>query len=483
MKLLRFVPVLALGLIGISAPAGAAVSPHWHWHWHHHGGAPYNCTGGDIPAGNYGSVVISGDCYATIGTIVVRNDLTVEPGALFDDITAGDGLANTLPAKLLKYAGLAKAGTPLISATVFVGGNVWVGKGAVFLLGCSPNITCAEGITNDQIGGDLIAVGALGVVVHSTQIGGNVSLYGGGDGLSGLAACTADPAPWSADNTLTLAHLPVYSDVEDNTIGGNLTIDGLQSCWLGAFNNQVQGSFWFNNNTMGDPDANEVAENLVQGNMGCFGNEPGTPPPGTAMSTGVQFGDSGAAPSIVGGWAFGQCGFKVTSLNPAPQAGPGGIPEHLTVSAWHLHRYEGLHTEVSNFASATLATTSTGDTLLGELNNAALSGSGLVGSVAIDSSKAYDGSGENVFETTYPSHWSSFEANDLCTCTFQGQSGSVEIRAYGTTSPSGVTNGTFIINSGGAQGGGLGTLAGWGTFSSWGQAPGTLGLTEYLAIT
>ncbi len=41
------------------------------------------------------------------------------------------------------------------------------------------------------------------------------------------------------------------------------------------------------------------------------------------------------------------------------------------------------------------------------------------------------------------------------------------IRFYGTTSPSGFTYGTFLVVSGGAAvGGGLQTLAGWGTFSS-----------------
>jgi hypothetical protein len=59
----------------------------------------------------------------------------------------------------------------------------------------------------------------------------------------------------------------------------------------------------------------------------------------------------------------------------------------------------------------------------------------------------------------------------------------VAIRAYGTASPSGVLSGTFLISSGGGSVGTLSTLAGYGTFSSWGQPAGTLGLVEHLKIT
>jgi hypothetical protein len=68
-------------------------------------------------------------------------------------------------------------------------------------------------------------------------------------------------------------------------------------------------------------------------------------------------------------------------------------------------------------------------------------------------------------------------------CSFDGQSGSTTIRAYGTASPNGVINGTFLVTSGGASNGGLGTLAGYGTFSSEGQPAGTLALVEHLKIT
>lgn len=478
MKLLRLAPVLALGLIGLATPASAAVTSHGH-----HFAPSYDCSSGNVPPGTYGWLTISGVCTATTGTIVVRHDLVVQPGALLDDITPGDGPLNTLPSSLATYLATPPAGTPLISATVDVGGNVFVGKGAALLLGCSPNATCAGGITEGSIGGSLVADGALGVVVHSTQIGGNVSIRGGGDGQTGMAACTASPAPWSEDPTIAAAFLPPYTDLEDSVIGGSVNVSNQTSCWLGVLRNLIGGNLWISNNVMGDPDSNEVGNNLVHGNMGCWANVTGTPAPPTPQSPGIQYGDGAAGPSIVFGHAFAQCGFDVTALNPAAEAGPGGVAEHLTVSAWRLHRYHGTHTDATPYAQVALATTSTGDVLTGQLGDATLSGWGLTGSIALDSSTTYDGSGELVLGTQHPDGWSSFQADDLCACSFQGQTGTVSIRAYGTTSPDGRTWGIFVLNSGGAQGGGLGTIAGWGTFTSRGQAQGSLALTEYLAIT
>jgi hypothetical protein len=76
----------------------------------------------------------------------------------------------------------------------------------------------------------------------------------------------------------------------------------------------------------------------------------------------------------------------------------------------------------------------------------------------------------------------------------------VTLRAYGTISASGAINGTFLVTSGGpylfpsppqAPGGeytfgestgALGTLAGYGTFTSSGAPSGTLNLVEYLGF-
>ena len=319
MRAFRSVPVLILALSAVlatSAAAGAATSPgHRHPPGNKHHGYSYNCTGGNVPSGVYNSMVITGVCYMPAGTIVVRRDLKIAPGALLDATTKGDPVAN-----------------PLLPATLVVRGNVWVGRGGVLVMGCSPAGGC-HAITTDRIGGNLTAIGALGVVVAASSIGGSVSVIGGGGGVAGGAnsgACFTSPipAPWSEDAALSQGPngTPQYTDFEDSSIGGNLTVAGLQTCYVASFRDQVGRNVTFVGNTTSDPDGNELGSNLVGRNLICFNNLPAT-----------QFGDSSAAPSVVGGRAFGQCGFNVLADNPAPAPGtPAGIAEHLSVSAWRL---------------------------------------------------------------------------------------------------------------------------------------------------
>jgi hypothetical protein len=100
---------------------------------------------------------------------------------------------------------------------------------------------------------------------------------------------------------------PPFTDAEDNSIGGNLTITGLQSCRLGALRNSGRGSVLVAGNTMADPDAMEVLANKIHGSIACFNNSPA-----------VQYGDSGSSPNQVKRHAFGECGFNVLKPNPAP---------------------------------------------------------------------------------------------------------------------------------------------------------------------
>jgi hypothetical protein len=478
MKALRLVPVMVLALSGILVGAGSAgASPPPR----HADGHPYDCTGGNVSPGIYTSMIITGVCYMPAGTVVVKGDLTVAPGALLDAVTPGDPAG---PGALLP-------------ATVFVGGNVSVGHGAVLFLGCSPNISCPMAVNYDRIGGSLTATGALGVVVHSTSIGGNFSLLGGGGGVVGgttTGVCDGNPAAdppvpapvpslWAADPSLANGEgpgmpLPVYSDAEDNVIGGNLTIVGLRSCWLGGLRNQVGGNANFSANVMGDPDALEMGNNLVGGNLTCLANLPA-----------VQFGDGGAAPNMVGGFGMGECGFNVKDLNPAPEAmASPGVSEHIAVSTWRLGRYYGTHNQTSNVVTLPLGTTESGDTLVAELNDDTLAGSGLTGTLTAvyppTMSAPLGSTGEAVLATVHGDGSESFTAIDNCDCSFDGQTGTVTIRAYGTTSANGLTKGIFVVTSGGTPvGGGLDTLAGYGTFSSWGQPAGSLRLVEHLKIT
>ncbi len=393
------------------------------------------------------------------GNVTVRGDLTIAPGALLDDGSPGD-----------------PTGSPAVAAVLTVQGNLLVGRGAVALLGCSPNSACSNppGISAAHIDGSLTASNALAVVVHSSFIKGSFSMIGGGGGTMGgveTGGCFAatPPPPWSLDTGSAVAGSPVYSDVEDSTIGGDYTISNVSSCWLGSLRNQIGGSALFQGNKFGDPDAMEIGNNLIRRNMICTGNKPAP-----------QFGD-GASADLVGGFATGQCGFDVVLPNPAPgSVPPGGIDQHFVVSTKTLQTFSGSITSTPA-ASLPPVTTSQGNQLRADLFNFTLAGSGLTGSGTFDPTQPPGSTGEAVLSTVFPNGSSAFTAFLNCDCSFGGQTGPVTIRAYGTTSPKGSTNGTFLITSGGGPTPGvLSTLVGYGTFSGSGA---TLQVIEHLAIT
>ena len=252
----------------------------------------------------------------------------------------------------------------------------------------------------------------------------------------------------------------------------NLKIAGLDSCYLGTLRNEIWGNAQFINNSFGDPDATEIDSNRFDGFLGCQNN---TPAP--------QFGDGGSASNIVEHHAYGQCAFSVTMPNPGPLAGGPGINEHISVPEWSLATYHATYSATTAFSLAPV-TTSSGDTLNASISNFTLTSGGLSGSGTYDSTKPIGSTGAVILSTTYPDGWTNFQGYLNCACSFGGQSGNVQIRVYGSTSPSGKTLGTFVVASGGALSpGSLSTLAGDGSFTSKGAAAGTLKIIEHVAIT
>jgi len=172
-----------------------------------------------------------------------------------------------------------------------VGQNLTVGANGVLVLGCEPEaFICLNDpdqevgtlITNDHIGGNLVATGSLAVLTHHDTVGHNVVLAGGGGGLN----CDPQDALFGS---------PAYATFEDNAIGGNAVISGWQSCWLGFIRNTVTRNVNFTNNSTFDPDGNEVVTNTIGGNLNCSGNDPAP-----------QVGDSGGTENTAAR-ATGQC--------------------------------------------------------------------------------------------------------------------------------------------------------------------------------
>jgi len=167
---------------------------------------------------------------ADAGPVTVTKNLTLAPGA----------------ALLAAFGG----------SDLNVGSNLTVGSQAILVLGCEPEaFPCLNDpdqvvgtlSTNDHVGGNLTANGALMVLAHN------------------------------------------------NTIGRNASVTGLGTCWLGFIRNTVTNNVNFNGNVTFDPDGNEVVTNSVGRNLNCSGNSPAP-----------QVGDSGGSPNTVGGKATGR---------------------------------------------------------------------------------------------------------------------------------------------------------------------------------
>jgi hypothetical protein len=286
LKMIRLASVASLVLAIVVMGAGTAAAAEAH-HGQHN-----TCTGTltapGVLAGTFrGDVVITGVCAVNGGAAVIKGDLILAPGSVLNAQFAQNDVAGT--------------GT----SSLTVRGDVKVQKGATLAMGCEPTFNAClddpNGTGQNRVSGDVQADQALGVLLHRSKIGGNVSLRGGGGG----ATCAIP-----SGGIFGFVGSPVFSDAEDNNIGGSLTIAQLQTCWMGALRNHVRGSIFTAHNTMADPDANEVLANHVRGNIACFNNSPAT-----------QYGDSMSSPNRVQGRAFGECSFNVRKPNPAP-SGP-----------------------------------------------------------------------------------------------------------------------------------------------------------------
>jgi hypothetical protein len=317
-RLVRSLCVVGLlsGLgVAAATPVGAAPGPGHGSHGSWSGGGwrfpvgpgwgqrPATCTGTlaslGLLAGVYRSgVVISGVCAVDGGAATVFGDLTLSPGSGLNATFA----LNDSP-----------GGSGTSSLTAY--GNIDVANGAVLGMGCEPNFSPCSDDPNAGTGGTLTgsnhvfgsitAWNSLGVIVHASTVNGSVIELGSGGGVNCNVPTTG---------IFSELQSPVFSDFEDNSVGGTLAIAGLQTCWLGALRNVVHGTALDIKNTFADPDANEVLSNTVEGSMVCSANSPQ-----------VQYGDSGGTPNQVRGFALGECGFGVEQPNPAPtQTNPAG---------------------------------------------------------------------------------------------------------------------------------------------------------------
>jgi hypothetical protein len=225
------------------------------------------CAGGSIAPGTYASLKITGVCTVDQGSVKVLHWVSVEENAgLIAAFGNGPQLA--------------------------VGGNLRVESNAVLVLGCEPEAFACINDPDQSVGtfsskgtiyGSLNATDALAVIIHNAYIGHNVRLHEGGGGYN----CNPQAALFGS---------PAYATFEDTSVGGNVSISDMKTCWLGFFRTTVAGWVRYHENSTFDPDGNEVDTNVVQGNLACSENNPAP-----------QVGDSGGFPNTVFGTATGQC--------------------------------------------------------------------------------------------------------------------------------------------------------------------------------
>jgi len=253
---------------------------------------PAATCSGMLPAGSFSSLTVQGLCiFPTTGTVHIDRNVTITPGSVL--------LAN--------YPALPGVGEG--DAEVTIGRNVMVGSGATLILGCTPSNGCVN-TTHDTVGGNLVSDQPLGVLVHGDAISGNVIHTDGGGGF------TCDPSGFFA----TIGS-PVFSAYEDSSVGGNIVIQGVRSCWLGLARLQVGGSAILQNNDLADPDAIEILSNTISQNLICQGNsmvwnsfEASMDQPGLFPRV--------PAPNTVGHRRIGQC-VLASPMTPGGPLGPG----------------------------------------------------------------------------------------------------------------------------------------------------------------
>ena len=234
----------------------------------HHGQAereraPYTCTGGDIPSGNYASITVTGVCAVPANAVIsVVENVNVRAGAVLD--------AQSAP------------------STITVGDNVTAAAGSLLGLGCQPNYvdsngnpiktghpctTEPDGHSTITVNGNVKATDANTVLLNGITVNGNVTLTGGGGAI-----------PWS---------------IKNNTIGRNLTVSEVTANWVGVLFNSIGKNVTLTDITVTDPgDPGRlvfVVRNTIGRNLTC-----------TGLAPGVSGGFPGEV-NVVGRHAIGQC--------------------------------------------------------------------------------------------------------------------------------------------------------------------------------
>lgn len=249
--------VRALGTVAVAGALAMAASPAMAAG---QGGTSWTCTGGPIPSGTYSNLSVTGYC-------------TVLPGANIN-VTGN-----------VQIASGAALNSQLGTSTLTVGRNITAAPGSFAALGCqSPALVhnsahpCdfdENGHSVVTVGGNVTGTDTVSFLLNGVTVNGNVTFTGGG----------SNDIPWS---------------IKNNTIGGNLTVTGLTTQWLGVMFNKVGRNVTLTNVHVTDLDPGApgvfIVRNTVQRNLTC-----------TGLTPGVSGGFDPTKVNVVGRNATGQC--------------------------------------------------------------------------------------------------------------------------------------------------------------------------------
>ncbi len=255
MRLGALATVVVAGVLALSGGPATAAVPSMK-------AAGYECSGGEIPSGNYSSITVTGACsVAADAVITVVGNINVKAGAELD--------ADSAP------------------STITVGHNVTAAAGSFVALGCQPpsytgnsghacysDADAPDIRTTITVNGNVTGTDTRAVLLNGVTVNGNVTLTGGGS--------------------------EIYWSIKNNTIGRNLTVNGMTTTWLGVLFNTVGGNATLTDIVVQDEHPGApgvyVVRNSVGRNLICSGLTPG-----------VSGGFIPGSVNVVGHKAIGQC--------------------------------------------------------------------------------------------------------------------------------------------------------------------------------
>jgi hypothetical protein len=138
------------------------------------------------------------------------------------------------------------------STPVHIGGPVWVGQDAAFIVGTET----PRGPRVNSISGPVTGNGESTVQIHNAVVSGPVRLTGGG-GQNAIVDAMSGGFPGN------------FSDLEDNDIRGPVSVTGHHGVWSGVIRDIIRGPFTFSNNVESPPDEYDLGSNTIYGPPTC----------------------------------------------------------------------------------------------------------------------------------------------------------------------------------------------------------------------